>query len=99
MLTVVIRAAARSATGGIPQRGAWKTACTSTRRTFSSVKSSEGATHKQTLPERFSMKGKVRILQPIYGEIVCLKNTPQTCVVTGAAQGLGYEFCRALVET
>ncbi|KAI5120606.1 hypothetical protein M0805_008082 [Coniferiporia weirii] len=35
---------------------------------------------KQTLPERFSMKGKV-------------------CVVTGAAQGLGYEFCRAFIET
>lgn len=72
MLTVVARAAAGNATGGIFQRGAWRTACISTRRTFSSVKTSESATHKQTLPERFSMKGKVLVLQPICGKGICI---------------------------
>ncbi|THH07879.1 hypothetical protein EW145_g3069 [Phellinidium pouzarii] len=49
-------------------------------RIQSRLMSSGPSVRRQTLLERFSMKGKV-------------------CLVTGAAQGLGYEFCRAFIET
>lgn len=42
-------------------------------------RASPQSSRKVTLPDRFSMKGKV-------------------CVITGAARGLGFEFCRAFVE-